>query len=134
MPLKNIILFWRWIERENWIKESSNKICREDFDWHQIRWITINCCFSNTWKYHTQKKIFKVDCQGVVQLGVPATGFVREGPAKVGACKSNISSCNHIICLTSYLVYFTCKSNISSSNHIICSTSYLVYFTCKIRR
>ena len=24
--------------------------------------------------------------------------------------------------------------NISSSNHTICSTSYLVYFTCKIRR
>ena len=29
-------------------------------------------------------------CQGVVQLGGPAAGFARGGPAKVGACKSNL--------------------------------------------
>ena len=31
-----------------------------------------------------------VGCRGVVQLGVPASGFVQGGPAKEGACKAGL--------------------------------------------
>ena len=50
--------------------------------------------------------LYIVGCRGVVQLGGADLGFAREGPTKVGACKSILFTGGSCVVEISFILFF----------------------------